>query len=327
MAGFSTGGFSSSGFSAGAASVITTALTRYTAEALGLVPSAPTQIRRAVTETVSLLASAPTRVTRVTAEVVHILPPPSTLTSKVDRIVAETLSLVGLETRVDRVVAETLYVMPPPDHTSTTTRFVIETLQEMGYALPVTNAAIDRAIVEVLGYATEHLGRYVTLTRAVAEVLSTLTKRAKGLMLPSVEVNAVHIAYSVDLELTKAGYWGLTAENGDGYSLSWASASPSTITETWTMAGISASTTFTAPTGRLVRQFEAATGAQAVLLTDLASIHPDGRPGSAVLQELMVWNRALTGPESTRIAAYLTCKWVTVACVPQITAPFPACVS
>jgi hypothetical protein len=264
----------------------------------------------------------------------------SDITSALSRAVVEALTSFA-DNHVSRVAAEAIHesnavrlsralleiVGEPTLLLATVNRVTAEVIGTVAFGLPSVSANLDRVVAEVLGYAAETVGKDATVTRAAIEVIASQVLAHRGLNLPAIQVNAVHIAYSIDLELTQPGFWGLQAANGDGYSLTWATASPATITETWRNAGIVTTSTFAAPAGRLVRQFEAVAGAGPVSLTDLASLRPDDRPGSGVLQEVMVWDRALTAPEATRIGDYLTCKWVTVACVPQISAPFPACVS
>lgn len=262
------------------------------------------------------------------------------ITTEVSRAVVEALTSFA-ENQLTRAAGEAIHeanatrlsralleiVGEPALLLATVSRVTAEVIGSPAFGLPQVEVDLDRVVAEVLGYAASTLGKDTEVTRAAIEAITTTVLAHRGLGLPSVAVNAVHIALSIDLELTQPGYFGLTAPNGDGYSLSWATASPATITETWRNGGTATTSTFAAPAGRLVRQFEAIAGAGPVLLTDLASLRPDDRPGSGVLQELMVWDRALTAPEATRIGAYLTCKWVTVGCTPQISAPFPACVS
>lgn len=228
-------------------------------------------------------------------------------------------------TKLTRIAAEVVQEFPAT--LVPLTRAVVEVVQQDAFAPPSITAEVQRVVAEVLGYAAEYLGKHAVLTRAVLEVITSTVLRHRGFGLPDVAVDAVTIAYSIDLELTQPGFWGLQGASGDGYSLTWASASPSTITETWRNGATVVTNTFAAPSGRLVRRFTAPTAAAGVQFVDLASLRPDDRAGSGVLQELMVWDRQLTTAEATRIDAYLTCKWVTVACSPQITAPFPACVS
>lgn len=260
-----------------------------------------------------------TGLSRVVAEAVG-----SFLETQLTRVAGESIEVANVTT-LNRIAAEVLQEFPLT--LVPLTRAVAEVIQQDAFAPPVITSEVQRVVAEVLGYAAEFVGKNVVLTRQVLEVIASSVLRHRGLGLPDVAVDAVTIAYSIDLELTQSGFWGLQGASGDGYSLTWASASPSTITETWRNGATVVTNTFAAPSGRLVRRFTAPAATAGVQFIDLASLRPDDRAGSGVLQELMVWDRQLSGPEATRIDAYLTCKWVTVACSPQITAPFPACVS
>lgn len=246
------------------------------------------------------------------------------LEARLDRVSVEAIEAANA-TVLTRIAAEVLQEFPAT--LVPLTRVVAEVIQQDAFVPPNISSEVQRVVAEVIGYAAEYVGKHVPLTRAVLEVITSTVLRHRGLGLPDVAVDAVTIAYSIDLELTQPGFWGLQGANGDGYSLTWASASPATITETWRNGATVVTNTFAAPSGRLVRRFTSPAASAGVQFIDLASLRPDDRAGSGVLQELMVWDRQLSGPEATRIDAYLTCKWVTVACSPQITAPFPACVS
>lgn len=260
-----------------------------------------------------------TGLSRVIAEAVGTY-----LEAQLNRVSVEAIEVADA-TVLTRIAAEVVQEFPAT--LVPLTRVVAEVVQQDAFVMPNITVEVQRVVAEVIGYAAEFVGKHATLTRQVLEVITSTVLQHRGFGFAGVGVDAVTIAYSIDLELTQAGFWGLQGANGDGYSLTWASASPSTITETWRNGATVVTNTFAAPVGRLVRRFTAPAASPGVSFIDLASLRPDDRAGSGVLQELMVWNRQLSGPEATRIDAYLTCKWVTVGCTPQISAPFPACVS
>lgn len=260
-----------------------------------------------------------TGLTRVIAEAVGTY-----LETRLDRATAEAIEVANA-TKLTRIAAEVLQEFPAT--LVPLTRIVAEVIQQDAFVPPSITAEVQRVVAEVIGYAAEFAGKHVVLTRQVLEAITSTVLQHRGFGFPGVGVDAVTIAYSIDLELTQAGFWGLQGATGDGYSLTWASASPLTITETWRNGATVVTNTVAAPAGRLVRRFTAPAASPGVNFIDLASLRPDDRAGSGVLQELMVWNRQLSVPEAARIDAYLTCKWITVGCTPQISAPFPACVS
>ena len=215
-------------------------------------------------------------------------------------------------TAVSRAVAEVIH--EASGVSVEVVRAVLEVLHPVGYEVPSTVVELPRITAEVLGLAVEYAGRFAVNSRTTTEVIGSFAEAYRGFNVPNLFVDAFSIAYSVDLDLSQPGYFGLIDVDSFGYSLSWASASPSTLIETWRVGLNVITSTFPAPEGRLIRSFVLPIGVGEVTLTDLGMSRPPDRPGLGVVQELMAWNRGLNAGERSYTETYLRCKWIPDSC-------------
>lgn len=220
-------------------------------------------------------------------------------------------AVVADPTVVSRAIVELLHEVPTG--AVDLRRATVEVLAPVGFIAPTANGQVVRTVAEVLGAATEFLGRMGRATRVSVEVLGSAIEAHRGFQVPNLAVNAVTVALAVDLDLTEAGTLQLSDPQGYGYRLTWPAGATS-IQETWTTGSGVVSTSFPAPSDTLIRTFRHVSGIGALSLTELGTLRPVERPGSGVLREVILWNRGLTGPERSYIEGYLRCKWLPSTC-------------
>lgn len=213
---------------------------------------------------------------------------------------------------VTRVTAEVLGENIP--YTLKVNREIAEVLHANLFELPDTGLQTTRMVAEVLGLAASTAGKKASVSRLVAEALTSVQTLSKGLQMPSVTVDAVSIFAVVTLnEADGPGFLGMTAANGDGFKLTWAGGT-SLVTKTWTQGGVSTSSNFAYLGGPVIVDFQAPASGTPVVLTSLSTEKPEGNQASGQIHELLVFNQNVTTTKRTQYRDYLECKWLTPGC-------------